>query len=76
MENIENIDIENLMKKEVMSIEGKFVHIRVGTDSSPASDTMVKDIEDKIIELFEKHNISCATFVTHHAVDINIIESK
>ena len=78
MEKKENIDIADLMSKEIKEINindnDKFLHIRVGNNEKPASDDMIKDIEKKIIELFEEHNINCVAFVTHHAVEINMIK--
>ena len=58
---------------KIDDLEGKFLHVRVGTDSLPASDDQIKDIQDKIIDLFDKNDINCVVFVTHHAVSMDII---
>ena len=57
-------------------LEGKFLHIKVGTTAEPADDEQIKDIEDKIVALFNKNNINCLTFVTHHAVHMDIVERE
>ncbi len=55
-------------------LEGKFLHITVGTKSEPANDDQLSAIKDQIISLFEENNINCLTFVTHHAVSMSIVE--
>jgi len=67
---------KNVEIKEFKDLENKFLLIRVGTPESPASSEMIKDIETKIVKLFEDNNINCVAFVTHHAVDIQIIEKN
>jgi hypothetical protein len=54
-------------------LEGKFLHIKVGTQDSPATEIQIKDVEKQIVSLFQKNNVNCLTFVTHHAVDMAII---
>jgi len=76
MENKEDLSRENINELTFIDIEGKFIHIRVGNEENPASAGEVKDIENKIANLFEENNINCVSFVTHHAVDINIVESN
>lgn len=71
-EKIKENQIENLL---YLDVHGKFLHIKVGNREMPASDKMVKDIEDKIVKLLEDNGIDCVTFVTHHAVEIDIVES-
>jgi hypothetical protein len=81
--NVEKKQKKNLksdLKKDKIDIvkyddlEGKFLHIKVGTEKSPASEKEIKDIESKIIKLFEKNNVNCIVFISHHAVDVKIIE--
>lgn len=55
-------------------LEGKFLHVKVGNADRPATDDQIEDIQNKIVSLFEKNNVNCLTFVTHHAVDMEIIE--
>jgi hypothetical protein len=54
--------------------EGKFLHIKVGTADNPASPGDIEEIEGKMVKLITKNNINCAVLVTHHAVEIKIIE--
>lgn len=61
---------------EFEDLEGKFIHVKVGTSDSPASREQIEEIQNKIISLFEKNNISCLAFVTHHAVSMEIIEKE
>jgi len=57
-------------------LENKFLHIKVGSDNHVATDVEIKDIQKTITSLFEKNNINCVAFVSHHAVSIDIIEKK
>ena len=73
----------NVKKKEAAvkinkfdDLEGKFLLVKVGTKDIPASDEQITDIQDQIVGLFEKNNINCVAFVTHHAVEISIIEKN
>ena len=54
-------------------IEGKFLHIKVGTEEKPAGNDQISEIRNKITELLEKNNVNCLVFVTHHAVSIDIL---
>lgn len=57
-------------------LEGKFIHVKVGTSNIPATKEQIDEIQNKIISLFEKNNINCLAFVTHHAVSMEIIEKE
>jgi len=57
-------------------LEGKFIHIKVGSVESPATESQISDIQSKIIDLFERNSINCLAFVTHHAVTMDIIEKE
>ena len=59
--------------KKFENLEGKFLHIKVGTDKVPATSEQIEEIEKKVVSLFSKNNINCLTFVTHHATSITII---
>jgi len=67
---------KNVEIKEFKDIENKFLLVRVGTPEYPASSEQIKEIETKLVKLFEDNNINCVAFVTHHAVDIQIIEKN
>ena len=62
--------------KTFKDLEGKFLLVKVGSSDVPATDIQIKDVQEKLIELLEANNINCAAFVTHHAVDMEIIEKK
>lgn len=73
-------EVEELQKKAMSKgkvafgdIEGKMVVIKVGTEENPASDNDIKNIEEKINELLNRFDVKCLAFVTHHAVDVQII---
>ena len=55
------------------SVEGMFIHVKVGDAQRTATDDDIKDISNKLDELFDKHNVNCIAFVTHHAVDVTVI---
>jgi hypothetical protein len=55
-------------------LEGKFLHVKVGNADHPALVEDIKSIQEQILALFERNNVNCLAFVTHHAVDMDIIE--
>ena len=57
-------------------LQGKFLLVRVGTSSDPADGEQIKSIEKQLLDLFEKNKVDCLTFVTHHAVAMDIIGGK
>lgn len=59
---------------KIKGLEGKFLHVKVGDVDRPATDEDIESIQEKLIALFESNNVNCLTFVTHHAVDMDIIE--
>ena len=59
--------------KTFSNLKDKFLFVRVGNDSHPAEPKDIKEIEDKLVSLFEENNVDCLAFVTHHAVDITVI---
>jgi hypothetical protein len=75
------IDIEDLKKIQenkrekifFEDIEGKMLLVRVGNSQDAATDDNIKDVETKLNELVDNLGIKCLLFVTHHAVDIQII---
>ena len=62
--------------KAFKDLEGKFLLVRVGSKESPATDDQIKEIQDKLVSLLEQNNINCVAFVTHHAVEMEIIEKR
>ena len=67
---------KNIKITKFDDLEGKFLHIKVGNSSAPATTEQISDIQNKIVGLFEKNNINCLAFVTHHAVIMDIIEKE
>jgi hypothetical protein len=70
---------QNRSKVEVQKfpdIEGKFLLVRVGTEDRPASDQDIKDIEEKLNGLLSANDVNCLVFVTHHAVEVEVIEKQ
>ncbi len=55
-------------------LEDKFLLVKVGTNDRPATDEDILDIETKLVALLEENNINCVAFVTHHAIEFEIIE--
>ncbi len=55
-------------------VEGKFLHVKVGDANRPSTDDDIKLIQEQLTELFEKNNVDCLLFVTHHAIEVDIIE--
>ena len=53
-----------IKKFKVKDLEGKFLLVKVGTEDHPATDTQIKDVQEKLLELLESNNIDCVAFVT------------
>ena len=58
--------------KRFNHLDGKFLLVRVGDRDRPAEESDIKEISEKLIKLFEENDINCVTFVTHHAVSIEV----
>ena len=69
----EKID-EKLEKILYSDIEGKFMHIKVGNKESNTIGPDIKEIEDKIVNLFSINDINCVVLVTGYDVEIKLIE--
>ena len=65
--------IEEVKSKLVYGVEGKFLHIKVGDKNMPAEDTDIERIRTMIEGLLEDNKVKCLVFVTHHAVEINVL---
>lgn len=55
-------------------LEGNFLLVKVGNKDLPATDADIEDVEKKLVKLLEDNNINCLAFVTHHAVEMKIVE--
>lgn len=67
---------KNITISKFKDLEGKFLHIKVGNTESPASAEQIFDIQKNIVKLFLDNNVNCLTFVTHHAVSMDVIEKQ
>ena len=89
MNNEDNNEIMDTTKKTIVKktnkgkgisitkfkdLEGKFLHVRVGHENRPATVEDIESIQEQLVDLFEENNVNCLTFVTHHAVEMDIIE--
>ncbi len=55
-------------------LEGKFLLVKVGNDAHPATSEDIEDIGTKLTGLLEENGVNCMAFVTHHAVEMEIVE--
>lgn len=60
--------------KKFDDLEGKFLLVKVGNENRPASKEDIQEIQDNLINLFEINNVNCLAFVTHHAIEMEIVE--
>lgn len=65
--------VEEIKSKLVYGVEGKFLHIKVGDKNMPAEDADIERIRTMIEGLLEDNKVKCLVFVTHHAVEINVL---
>jgi hypothetical protein len=71
-----DVKSKKLKKKEkdiFNSLQGKFIHIKVGSDVKPSTDDDINSLQDKFDKYMEDNDIDCIAFVTHHAVEIHVI---
>lgn len=69
------ITSKEITVQKFKDLEGKFLLVKVGNNDRPATDQDIEDIEIQLLSLFEKNNINCLAFVTHHAVEMEIIDN-
>lgn len=55
-------------------LEGKFLLVKVGNDAHPATNEDIENIRTKLAGLLEENGINCLAFITHHAVEMRIVE--
>lgn len=60
----------------IFSLEGKFLHVKVGDASRPSGPEDIEEIEGKITDLLNDHNVNALVLVTHHAVEIDVYDDK
>ena len=72
----ESNKVEIIKQVDYLDLEGKFILVRVGNNDKPASTKDIKEVTEKLEKMFSDNKINCLTFVTHHAVNIDIIEKR
>ncbi len=72
----DNTSISKVKLQKLKDLEGKFLLVKVGTPEQPARDFQINDVQNRLADLFEKNNVNCVVFVTHHAVSMEIIEKQ
>jgi len=70
------VEAEVIEKISCPDLENKFILVRVGDAARPATEDDIKEVTDKLENMFEQNGINCLTFVTHHAVSVEIIEKQ
>ena len=73
MESTSKKTIKKVIASKIKHLEGRFFHVKVGNENTPATTEEINSIQDKLVELFEKNDVNCLAFVTHHAVSVEII---
>ncbi len=61
-------------KIDFLDVEGKFILVRVGLESSAAEEEEINKVKNDLNKLFEDAQVNCILYVTHHAIDISIIK--
>ncbi len=64
------IAIEKVLR--FSSLEGRFLHVKVGDAHKPAEEKEIKEIREGLEKVFNANDINCIAFVSHHAVEITI----
>jgi len=79
VEIIEETEVKEI-KKEIpqknfvyTTLEGRFIHVKVGDANLPANDEEVKKIQADFNKFINDNNIDCLVYVSHHAVKIEVI---
>ena len=70
---IDKIILDNI---KFLNIEGQVLHVKVGGQNLNADDKMIFAIENYIEDKLNKKGINTCVLVTHHLVDINILETR
>jgi len=53
-------------------LNGRFIHIRVGSSERPTVDEDIKQIDTEVKNLLKENNIDCIVLTTHEAVVIDL----
>jgi hypothetical protein len=68
----DNIFEEQSVSKNI-DVEGKFLHVTVGTDAHPAEPEYVEEVEQKIKKMIKDNKLNVVVFVTNHDVAITTV---
>ncbi len=66
----------SIKAKTFKDLEGKFLLVKVGTPESPATNSQIENVQKQLTQLLEENNINCVVFVSHHAIEMEIIEKQ
>ena len=69
----QEVEVDRIVFKD---LEGKLIHIKVGDAHSPANDDDIEKIQNKMQKIVDEEDIKCRVLVTHHAVEIKIVEKN
>jgi len=64
---------KKIVIQKFKDLDGKFLLVKVGTHLAPANDADIENIQNKLTVLLKENDIECLAFVTHHAVEMEII---
>jgi len=65
----EDMTIKELKSSIPFSIEGKLIHVKVGTKDEPATPNYLEEVEKDLKE--KTQGINCIIFVTPHDIEIS-----
>ena len=71
---VEQDDKKEIHIKKFDDLEGKFLLVKVGSDDRPATDEDIDNVRNSLIDLFNKNGVDCLAYVTHHCVEMEIVE--
>lgn len=57
----------------INSLDGKIILVNVGTSSEPATNDDIENVKERFEKLLKDHDINCLVYVTHHAVNMKIV---
>ena len=66
-------EVKVVEKISCAGLENKFLLVKVGDEHRPATNEDIEEIQEKLEDLFDKNNINCLAFVTHHAISMDIL---
>jgi len=63
---------------QFLDLEGKLLLVRVNTEGLDINqaDQEINKVATQLEELLERHGVQCMALVTHHLVDMHLVESS